>query len=518
LTGCASRLPDFSRGGVVELPAGTLILHREIALPEGVRNLEIRADPAGSTLQAAPDFEGRALIYSKGATDLRLIGFQIEGRRAALRTPVGLPPSDVPFARFYRDNGIVVENGTRVAIRDVWFRAVPNYPVLVSASSGVRITGVRIEDCGSLSAAGRNNASGGILLEEGTHDFEVRQAAVHRVRGNGIWTHSNYGSPRNAAGIVAGNTIEEVGRDAIQVGHATNIRVENNTGRGIGYPLEILDPAAAPAALDTSGNVDKSIYAGNRFEDINGKCMDLDGFHDGEIRNNACISRKPGDRYPNAQYGIVFNNSNIDMQSVNVTIAGNLIDGAGYGGIFLIGSGHVVTGNRLLGLNRDHCTGDMRQAHCNYAPDQPALLHSGIYLGSGAERPARTMGNRIEGNEISGFDVANTCVSAAPGVTLAANRIAGNRCTDTAADGARGGLKAGCGQDCPPSSPCHRGCVQQARIQQQVEKVQVLDHVEGIAVDGAEQRRQAAHGKQRGQFQAAAANGVAAAIPLPGGQ
>jgi hypothetical protein len=437
LTACA-RYPDFSRRtGVVELPAGTLILHRELTLPEGTHNLEIRGNPSGSTLRAAADFEGRAMIYSKGATDLRLTGFRIEGQRAALQKPIGLPPSDIPFARYYRNNGILVENATRLSIRNVSFSEVANYPVLVSASSGVRIDKVRIEDCGSLSPAGRNNASGGILLEEGTRDFEVRRSTIRRVRGNAIWTHSNYRSPRNAAGIVAQNAIEEVARDAIQVGHATNIRVENNTGRGIGYPLELVDMAgyAVPAAIDTAGNVDKSVYAGNHFEDINGKCMDLDGFHDGEIRGNSCISRKSYDAYPYAQYGIVFNNSNLDMQPVNVTIVGNLIDGTGYGGIFLIGAGHVVSANRLLGLNRDRCTGDMRQARCNYAPDQPALLHSGIYLGRGADRPAHTVGNRIQGNEISGFAIAHTCVAAAPGVSLAANSIVGNRCVDTGPPG-----------------------------------------------------------------------------------
>ena len=430
LAACAPHPPDFSRAtGIVELPAGTIVLHYGITLPEGARHLEIRGSPSGSTLAAAPDFEGRAIIYSKGATDLRLTGFRIVGRRN-LQKPIGLPPSGAPFAGYYRHNGILVENATRLSIRHVSFSEVANYPVLVSASAGVRVDNVRIEDCGSLSPAGRNNASGGILLEEGTRDFEVRQSTIRRVRGNAIWTHSNYGSPRNAGGIVAQNTIEEVARDAIQVGHATHIRVENNTGRGIGYPLQFVDPAAVPAALDTAGNVDQSVYTGNHFEDIDGKCMDLDGFHDGEIRNNSCISRKSSDQYPYAQYGIVFNNSNLDMQPVNVTIVGNLIDGAGYGGIFLIGSGHLVSANRLLGLNRDHCTGDMRQARCNYAPDQPALLHSGIYLGRGADSPAHTVGNRIQGNEISVFAIAHTCVVAAPGVSLAANTIAGNRCTE----------------------------------------------------------------------------------------
>ncbi|MGA2739675.1 MAG: right-handed parallel beta-helix repeat-containing protein [Bryobacteraceae bacterium] len=429
---CAPHLPDFSRRtGIVELPAGTLVLHREIALPEGVRNLEIRGHPSGSTLQAAPDFEGRAMIYAKGAIDLRLTGFRIEGHRA-LQKPIGLPPSDTPFVRYYRNNGIVIEDATRLSIRHVSFREVSNYPVLVSASSGVRIDNVRIEDCGSLAPSGRNNASGGILLEQGTRDFEVRQCVIRRVPGNAIWTHSNYRSPRNANGAIQENYVEEVARDAIQVGHATHIAVRSNRGRLIGYPPELVDAVnwAVPVAIDTGGNVDKSIYAGNHFEDINGKCMDLDGFHDGEIRDNACISRKPYDQYPYAQYGIVFNNSNPDYEPANVLVSGNLIDGAGYGGLCLLGSNQVVTGNRFVGLNRNRCTSDRTRPRCDYSAGDPALLRAGIYLVPGAARPARTWHNRISGNEVSGFGMRKYCIVAAPGVSLAANGIAGNRCLD----------------------------------------------------------------------------------------
>ena len=419
--------------GIVELPAGTLVLRQPLAIPEGAHDLEIRGSAAGSVLRAAAGFRGRALITSKGATNLRLSGFRVEGDRTAASARTGLPPSDVPFARYYSNNGILVEGATRLSIRNLSFTRIANYAVLVSASSGVRIESVRVEDSGSLSPAGRNNASGGILLEDGTTDFEVRHCTIRRVRGNGIWTHSNYHSPRNANGIIAQNAIEEVARDAIQVGHATNVKVERNTGARIGYPVELVDMAgyAVPVAIDTAGNVDKSVYAGNRFEDIDGQCIDLDGFHDGEVRDNTCASRKSYADYPNAQYGIVFGNSNPDAEPVNVTIAGNLIDGAGYGGIYLIGSRHVVTGNRLLGLNRNRCTGDMTQPRCNYAPEQPGLLHSGIYLGRGAARPAETVGNRIAGNEISGFAMQGWCVAAAPGVSLARNRVEDNHCTDT---------------------------------------------------------------------------------------
>jgi hypothetical protein len=431
---CTSRMPDFSRRtGILELPAGTLVLHRELTLPEGAHDLEIRGNPSGSTLVAAADFQGRALIYSKGATNLRFTGFDIKGSRAALRKPIGLPVSDTAFARYYRNNGIVVENATRLSLRHVSFREVANYPLLVSASAGVRIENVHIEDCGSLSPAGRNNASGGILLEEGTRDFEVRQCVIRRVPGNGIWTHAYRYSPRNVSGTIEGNTVEEVARDAIQVGHATNITVRGNWGRRVGYPVDLVDILswAVPVAIDTAGNVDKSTYADNHFEDVNGKCMDLDGFHDGEIRDNSCISRRAYADYPYAQFGIVFNNSNPDFAPANVIVTGNVIDGAGYGGLYLLGSNQTITGNRFVGLNRNGCTSDRTRPRCDYSAGDPSLLRAGIYLVPGAARPARTVHNEITGNEVSGFGMGEHCIEAAPGVSLAANVITDNRCGET---------------------------------------------------------------------------------------
>ena len=417
--------------GVLELPAGVIVLHRELTVPAGAHDLEIRGNAAGSTLQAAPDFQGRALLVSVGAKALRLRNFNIDGNRAALEKRIGLPPSDVPFARFYPKNGILVDHGSHVFVENVLFARVSNLALLVSASSGVQITGITVEDSGSLNPSGKNNATGGILLEEGTTDFTIRHCELRRIRGNAIWTHSNYRSPRNADGLIEHNRVEEVARDAIQVGHATRIRVEQNTGARIGYPPELVDilAYAVPVALDTAGNVDQSVYRGNRFEEIDGQCIDLDGFHDGEVRDNSCVSRKGYDQYPYAQYGIVFGNSNPDAKPDNVTIRGNLIDGAGYGGLFLIGSRHIVTGNRFVNLNRNKCTGDMTQARCNYAADQPDLLRSGIYLAHGAARPAETIENRIAQNEISGFGADRWCITAAPEVKLAANQITGNRCT-----------------------------------------------------------------------------------------
>jgi hypothetical protein len=272
-----------------------------------------------------------------------------------------------------------------------------------------------VADSGSRNPAGRNNTTGGILLEEGTSDFRVTRCEVRNIRGNGIWTHSLYTSARNARGVFAENRFDTIGRDALQVGHATEVRVEGNTGTRIGFPEEAVDVEgrAIPVGVDTAGNVDRSIYARNQFFGINGKCIDLDGFHDGEVSRNVCID-VAGD-------GIVMNNANPDMQSRNVRIEDNLLDGVKYRGIFVIGEGHVIRRNRLLNLNTAHCG-------CYYTAGEPDMFRSGIYLGRGAERPAPARGNRIEENEITGYQMDRRCIGRAPGIAPDWNTLRDNRC------------------------------------------------------------------------------------------
>ena len=175
--------------------------------------------------------------------------------------------------------------------------------------------------------------------------------------------------------------------------------------------------------MDTAGNVDHSLYEGNRFRQIDGKCMDLDGFHAGEVRGNACADL--------SGYGIVMNNSNPDMQSSHIRIVGNLIDGAGFGGVFVIGTDHLVAGNRLLNLNTAHCNEEAARSGCYYAAGEPDMLRSGIYLGERAERPAPARGNVIEDNQITGYKMDARCIGRAPAIQAGWNRIERNRCRVT---------------------------------------------------------------------------------------
>jgi hypothetical protein len=397
LAGCTT---DNAPLHSIRLPPGITEVRTEWPVPEGARDLEVIG--AGSILHAAQDFHGRAIFAVKSGTRVRFRDFTIDGNRDALEQRVGLPGSETPFRNFIINNGILIEGSTDVKISNVNFRRVAGFAILISGGTGVRIERVHIEDSGSRNAAGRNNTTGGILIEEGTSDFQVIDCELKQIRGNGVWTHSLYKSPRDQNGVIGLNHFAMIGRDAIQVGHATGIRVEKNYGERIGYPESEVD--AIPVAIDTAGNVDHSSYSSNKFSQINGKCIDLDGFHDGEVTGNVCANQR--------NFGIVMNNSNPDMQSAQITIADNTIDGGQYGGIFVIGGPNRILRNKLRNLNLSHSGDD--------------LLRSGIYLGRGAERPAIARGNVVEGNEVAGYQLQ--CIAAAPGVSLKENTVGRNQC------------------------------------------------------------------------------------------
>jgi hypothetical protein len=389
---------------VVQLPPGVVYLQSEMMVGSGV---EVRGAPSGTTLRFAPHFSGRSLIVVTG-WDVVLHDFAIEGDRAGNDVRIGLPGYDTPFAKFTRGNGVTAVHAGHLRIFNLRFREMRGFAVLLSAVTDARIDRVQVSDSGSRNYAGTNNTTGGILLEEGTYDFRVTDCDLRNIRGNGIWTHSLYTSARNGRGLISGNRFSMLGRDAIQVGHATGVRVEENSGRLIGYPAEDVDIAsgAYAVAIDTAGNVDRSVYARNRFEDINGKCIDLDGFHDGEVRDNTCRDLK--------NYGIVMNNTNPDMQSRNIRVVNNLIDGAMFGAIFVIGNGNLVARNQFLNVKTSG--GD------------PGILSAGVFLGQRAERPAPARDNVIEDNVITGSRMKSRCVVSAPGIPSEWNVVRANRC------------------------------------------------------------------------------------------
>jgi hypothetical protein len=109
-------------------------------------------------------------------------------------------------------------------------------------------------------------------------------------------------------------------------------------------------------------------------------------------------------------------------------VAGNLIDGPMFGGIFVIGTGHRVERNHLLNLNIAHCNDEAARFGCYYAEGEPDMLRSGIYLGRRAERPDPARGNVIADHEIAGYEMRTRCIGYAPGIQPSANMVTRNNC------------------------------------------------------------------------------------------
>ncbi len=410
------------------MPAGVVGISSELVLAPGAHDLEI--DGAATVLKALDNFHGRAILVADSAKRIRLRDFTIDGNREA--QPLEMAPPENYFRVWYPNNGLLFDRVEGLDISGLHLRNITSFPILVSRSSGIRISKVEVDESGSRNTQGRNNLSGGILIEEGSSDFEVRDSTFRRIAGNALWTHSLRISPRLQDGVFAGNRFDTIGRDAIQVGHATRVLVEDNTGTAIGYPVELVDVehGGIPVAIDTAGNVDASAYARNHFEEVNGSCIDLDGFHDGSVRDNTCVDLKRQEDYPFGHFGLVMNNTDPDTHSQNIEIAGNTIDGMKYGGLYLMGSGHRVTGNRFVHLNTAGCNESAAQVYCIYKPDEPQMLESGIYLSRGLGRVEETRGNVIRDNVISGHKMKTRCIAFGPGVSPPANTLEGNACSD----------------------------------------------------------------------------------------
>lgn len=424
LTGCSQSPEARIRAtlasqatGVIHLPSGEIKVSSELTLAPGAHDLEIAGNE--TRLKAADNFKGRAILVLENVERVHLHDFMLDGNRGKLAKPLEMAPPENAFRVWYPNNGILANKVAGLEIERLELSDVVNFPILVSQSSHVRISGITIDSSGSKNARGRNNLSGGILIEEGTSDFEVRDTTFRNILGNALWTHSNFRAPRQQDGVFTGNKFDTIGRDAIQVGHATRVRVEGNTGVNIGYPIDVIDVEnlGTPVAIDTAGNVDNSTYAHNEFKEINGQCIDLDGFHDGFVQQNVCTNRKGVEAYPAGAFAIAMNNTHPDAHSSNIEISGNIIEGSKFGGLFLMGHGNRVLDNLFIGLNLAH-------------GDEPEMLASGIYLSRGLARLEDTTGNVVRGNRIFGYKMKTHCIVFGPGVSNKANTLESNTCSD----------------------------------------------------------------------------------------
>jgi hypothetical protein len=362
-----------TKTGTVTLPTGAIEISREITLPADAHDLNISG--ANTTIKASSAFRGRALIVLPAGKNIAIRDLSLDGNRAAFPEPLGPPPPTAMLSRVVANNGIIAEGVQGLEIASLKATQIAGFPILINGGRNIRIRDAVITDSGTLDPAGHNNGSGGILLEEGVTDFEIAHALIGKVRGNGIWIRSatSAATATAARGRIADSEFTILARAAIELSHATAITIENNTGHMLGFPGEeaVTSGATLPTAISASGSVDHSAIRNNSFDEIAGRCLTLEGFSDGEVTGNTCAE---------------------DL----------------FNGFVIRGTGNHITANHLTGLNHAH-------------RDQPESLRAGIYLATGAS------GNTLEGNDISGYGMAQHCVG---GPGMDANKLAKNLCSD----------------------------------------------------------------------------------------
>ncbi len=360
-----------TKTGTASLPAGVIEISREITLPADAHDLEIRG--AGTTIKASAEFRGRALIILPAGKNIKIHDLSLDGNRDAFPQPVAPAQPAAMLSRVIANNGILTEGVAGLEIEQVRATKFAGFPILINGGQHVRIHDIEITESGSLDVNKINNGSGGLVLEEGVTDFEIVHALIGKVRGNGIWIRSADNSTNAARGRIADSEFAIIARAAIEMNHATGVTIENNTGHMIGFPGEevLTGGTALPAGIATSGSVEHASIRNNVFEQIAGRCLSLDGFNNGDVTANSCSEG-------------LFN------------------------GFLIRGTENKITGNHLTDLNKSH-------------RDQPESLRAGIYLAGGAS------GNTVDGNEISGFGMAQHCIG---GPALAVNKIATNACSD----------------------------------------------------------------------------------------
>ena len=280
--------------GTIRLSEGIVEISSELTLAPGAHDLEIAGAPHGSLLKASPAFHGRALLVLDQVKNIRLHDFSMEGNREGAGRALAMAPPENYFRLYYPDNGILADRVDGLTITGVHLAHVTNFPILVSRSTNIKIVHADVRDSGSRNAMGRNNLSGGILIEEGSSHFEVRDSVFQNIAGNALWTHSlRITHAWRTASSPAIASIPWAGTRSNRRGDTRSRRGQHD--HNIGFPPELVDVehGGTPAAIDTAGNVDASFYQRNHLSEINGKCFDLDGFHDGAVRDNSCVNQKP---------------------------------------------------------------------------------------------------------------------------------------------------------------------------------------------------------------------------------
>ncbi len=231
-----------AKTGAVTLPSGTIEIAREIVLPPDAHDLDIGG--SNTTLKAAATFRGRALLVFPAGRNIHLHDLELDGSRDTIGRMTPLPANGILFSRSVANNGILAEGIAGFEASQIKAAHIAGFAFLIAAGRNIKLHDIEITESGGYNLQHRNNGSGGILLEDGVTDFEIRRNQLGGIRGNAVAIHSSN------RGRISENEFAILARAAIQVSQATALTIENNRARQIGAPTEEVESRAECMRLE----------------------------------------------------------------------------------------------------------------------------------------------------------------------------------------------------------------------------------------------------------------------------
>jgi parallel beta-helix repeat protein len=386
-------------GGVIRLSAGEYILDTPLQLNRDSITLE----GVGSTtvLKRGVLVENGEGVVNVRAKRITLRGFRFDGD---VLEPTGIPYVDpvnefsVHGAPIYsnpmhpellRNTGITIHGNTsNVRLEDLEIQHTGGYAILIDARYGsisnVEMRRLHLRDnrphlFGNPNDLRYGSWTGGIHYQNDGRDLEfarhalrgltIEDSTFERISGHAIWGHGYGFQTLNEDVVIRRCQFTDIGLDGVLIGNTRRAVVEHNHFHRIGYTPRNGGGRPRPAwfpgfredradnipavGIDTSGLVSESVYQGNTMLNVNGNCIDLDGFTRGDVLHNSMqVSGRADawnyindlvDEFGPAQVGnytkgINLSNTAGATLTESVRIVGNTIMNLGGYGIFLYDS------------------------------------------------------------------------------------------------------------------------------------------------------------------------------------
>ena len=380
------QIDNAAEGEVIHLQAGEYLLDQPLQLTRDDLTVEGQGE---STIlrRAVTVLNGEGLINIR-ASGVTLRQFRIDGQVEVPRALPYLDPQggdsvlgapihgDPMHPELLRDTSVTIHPGvTDITVEDLVIERSGGYAILIDARYGtvkyVNFRRLHLRDCrphlfGKPGDLRYGSWTGGIHYQNDGRDLDfarhalialtIEDSTFTRMAGHAIWGHGYGFHTLNEEVTVRRNRFTDIGLDAVLIGNVRRAVVEQNSFHRIGFVSFPADEVARPAwypglrddgadnipavAIDSSGLVLNSVYRGNTMLNVNGNCIDLDGFTRGEVVENTMrvsgredawnyandlVAEFGGHRQGNLTKGINLSNTSGAAPTERVRIAGNTI-------------------------------------------------------------------------------------------------------------------------------------------------------------------------------------------------